>query len=118
MERRRNATLERLAERANMEIWEDTVVLIACVRHGVFSVHGGYADATGANGGVPCPECGAVCEDTEIKPRNAWFYWCCSPGCLPDSEASGPYKTYREALIEATEGLDDDDDDDDVGAAL
>ena len=27
-----------------------------------------------------------------------WFYWYCFPGCLPDSEAMGPYASRQEAL--------------------
>lgn len=27
-----------------------------------------------------------------------WFYWFCLPGCLPDSDPCGPYKTEGEAL--------------------
>lgn len=30
-----------------------------------------------------------------------WFYWYCFPGCMPDSNAMGPYATHAEAL-EAT----------------
>ncbi len=30
---------------------------------------------------------------------SGWYYWFCFPGCLPDSEASGPYKTEEEALV-------------------
>jgi hypothetical protein len=25
-----------------------------------------------------------------------WFYWYCFPGCLPDSEAIGPFATCAE----------------------
>jgi hypothetical protein len=28
----------------------------------------------------------------------AWFYWFCQPGCLPDSEPFGPFKSYSEAI--------------------
>ncbi len=27
-----------------------------------------------------------------------WFYWFCFPGCMPDSEAIGPYDTRQEAV--------------------
>ncbi len=30
-----------------------------------------------------------------------WYWWTCSPGCLPDSEAMGPFKTREEALANA-----------------
>lgn len=32
-----------------------------------------------------------------------WFYWYCFPGCLPDSEALGPYATWQEAKAAAQE---------------
>jgi hypothetical protein len=35
--------------------------------------------------------------------EGGWFYWYCFPGCLPDSEAFGPYKSYAEALAAAGE---------------
>jgi hypothetical protein len=34
---------------------------------------------------------------------SGWYYWFCSPGCLPDSEAVGPFKSRREALEDARE---------------
>lgn len=34
-------------------------------------------------------------EDAGI--RGGWFYWYCFPGCMPDSEAFGPYETAEEA---------------------
>ena len=27
-----------------------------------------------------------------------YYWWWCFPGCLPDSEPIGPFKTYEEAL--------------------
>lgn len=27
-----------------------------------------------------------------------WYYWFCFPGCLPDSEPSGPFKTRASAV--------------------
>lgn len=38
----------------------------------------------------------AMCEEEGIK--GGWFYWYCFPGCMPDSEAIGPYATRDEAL--------------------
>ena len=38
-----------------------------------------------------------------------WFYWYCFPGCMPDSEAMGPYASREEALRgaqdDAAEGM-------------
>ena len=27
-----------------------------------------------------------------------WYFWTCFPGCLPDSDAEGPYATELDAL--------------------
>ena len=38
--------------------------------------------------------------DTIIEENNiigGWYYWYCEPGCLPDSDPYGPYKTADEA---------------------
>jgi hypothetical protein len=32
-----------------------------------------------------------------------WYWWTCLPGCLPDSDPSGPYATEDEALAAARE---------------
>lgn len=32
-----------------------------------------------------------------------WYWWSCSPGCLPDGEAMGPYATSTEAWQAATD---------------
>ena len=38
----------------------------------------------------------------------AGFMWClCFPGCLPDTEWSGPFPTHAEALADAREQLAD-----------
>jgi hypothetical protein len=43
----------------------------------------------------------AIIEEEKIT--GGWFYWYCFPGCLPDSEMIGPFKTYQEALKDARE---------------
>jgi hypothetical protein len=30
-----------------------------------------------------------------------WFWWTCTPGCLPDSDAIGPFATEQEAIHDA-----------------
>ena len=30
-----------------------------------------------------------------------WYWWACFPGCLPDGEPSGPFKTAKEAYNDA-----------------
>ena len=39
---------------------------------------------------------------TEEGEPNAsgWYYWFCLPGCLPDSEANGPFESEQEALAD------------------
>jgi hypothetical protein len=38
---------------------------------------------------------------------DGWYYWFCFPGCMPDSEPSGPFETAEEALADAREGMED-----------
>jgi hypothetical protein len=33
-----------------------------------------------------------------------WYWWPCSPGCLPDGEPVGPFDTEAEALADARDG--------------
>ena len=41
----------------------------------------------------------AMVEEEGIK--GGWFWWACFPGCLPDSEAAGPFGSAREARADA-----------------
>jgi hypothetical protein len=41
----------------------------------------------------------AMIEEEGIE--GGWFWWTCLPGCLPDSDAFGPFKTHAEALADA-----------------
>jgi len=34
---------------------------------------------------------------------SGWYYWYCFPGCLPDSDPLGPFRTEEEALADARE---------------
>lgn len=34
----------------------------------------------------------------ELGIAGGWFYWYCLPGCLPDSEPTGPFASADEAL--------------------
>ncbi len=65
-----------------------------------------------------CDGCGMVdldadateCECDEFEshswtPTGGWYWWSCSPGCLPDGEPSGPFETEEEALADAREGI-------------
>ena len=40
---------------------------------------------------------GNVDDDGEPMP-SGWYYWYCFPGCLPDSDAIGPFQTEKGAL--------------------
>lgn len=49
------------------------------------------------------------CDSLDVADRGkeGWFYWFCLPGCLPDSDPTGPFETEQEALEDAREGLED-----------
>jgi hypothetical protein len=102
---------ERLARKHNMEIWREAILVVACDECGEYELP---ADAVHANAYrreldgervAKCPDCGGACAFPARSGRAGWFYWCCSPGCLPESEASGPYDSYGEALTAAVDGL-------------
>lgn len=46
-------------------------------------------------------------EDRVIPPGDleplieGWYWWACFPGCLPDGEPVGPFKTEAEARVDA-----------------
>lgn len=40
----------------------------------------------------------------EAEKLAGFYWWTCSPGCLPDSDASGPFETESEALEDAGGG--------------
>lgn len=47
----------------------------------------------------PCADC-----DTRlVAPKVGWYWWPCSPGCLPDGddEPSGPFPTAEGAYLDA-----------------
>jgi len=45
----------------------------------------------------------------EAEKLAGWYWWSCSPGCLPDSEASGPFETEIEAVEDSGGGEYEDD---------
>jgi hypothetical protein len=47
----------------------------------------------------------AMIEENGIE--GGWFYWFCFPGCMPESDAMGPYATQAEALAAARESCGD-----------
>ncbi len=50
---------------------------------------------------------GLTSEEQEHLDPNAWWYWDCLPGCMPDSDPIGPFKTEAEALEDARDGMND-----------
>lgn len=42
--------------------------------------------------------------ETAAQTLEGWYWWICCPGCLPDSEATGPFETEDEALADAGGG--------------
>lgn len=52
----------------------------------------------------------AIVEEEGIT--GGWYWWTCSPGCLPDSCAFGPFATRDAALADAHENADEPDDED------
>ena len=34
-----------------------------------------------------------------------WYWWACFPGCLPDGELTGPFKTEAEARTDALDAF-------------
>ena len=41
--------------------------------------------------------------DVDADSLAGWYYWFCFPGCLPDSDAVGPYPTEQAAIDAARE---------------
>ena len=44
---------------------------------------------------------GTIGLDGDFDSLAGWYYWYCTPGCLPDSDAMGPYATQQEAITAA-----------------
>ena len=45
------------------------------------------------------------CDPENVTESEGWFWQTCHPGCLPDSDVMGPFKSEREAMEDATDGL-------------
>lgn len=43
----------------------------------------------------------AMEEDNTVEYLVGWYFWYCQPGCLPDSEPYGPFKSEEAAMQEA-----------------
>lgn len=40
-------------------------------------------------------------EHTDEQGEFGWYWWSCFPGCIPDSEAIGPFNDSQEAFEDA-----------------
>jgi hypothetical protein len=48
------------------------------------------------------PDC--VAHEKGVEPlKPGWYWWCCFPGCLPDSDPIGPFTTESQAHNNAIE---------------
>jgi hypothetical protein len=91
-----------LAEKHHVEIWQETISEMYCLC-------GTYAmPREAALMNASCPSCGDDIDKDDIThtDRIGFWYWTCLPGCLPDSDVMGPYKSFNAALTDATEGID------------
>ena len=43
-------------------------------------------------------------DDDGVPLEPGWYWWSCFPGCLPDSEPTGPFDTEMRALLDARGG--------------
>lgn len=67
-----------------------------------------YSDPTREDKEHALPNCEAFYADNsddwenengEREPMQpGWYYWYCFPGCLPDSDPIGPFKSKAEAI--------------------
>jgi hypothetical protein len=65
-----------------------------------------YRDSCFVRFGLHCVD---GCDRTFDTCNHVGWYWqACFPGCLPDSDPSGPFATEAEALADALEGMTDD----------
>lgn len=40
-------------------------------------------------------------EQNDGEGKRGWYWWACFPGCLPDGEPTGPFKSEDEAIRDA-----------------
>jgi len=45
----------------------------------------------------------AACKADGWEDGGGWYYWFCFPGCLPDSEPIGPFRTEKRAVMDMHE---------------
>jgi hypothetical protein len=95
----------------DLEIWPDYIATVDCAHCGAFELPLSGATATDK---VYCPSCEREAVHSGTSETEKYWYWFCLPGCMPDSDAYGPYDSEDEALNAAQEqaGVDTDDDED------
>ena len=97
----------------DVEVWQDEIVEGDCERCGAHDVH-----SQSVIDEPRCPSCERTVSREQIRPtgKEAWWFWYCFPGCMPDSLPNGPYSTEAEALQavrdDAWDAADDDEDED------
>lgn len=44
--------------------------------------------------------------DYDVDPEHpqAWYWWACYPGCLPDGDPVGPFDSWAEAIADSLGG--------------
>lgn len=62
-----------------------------------------YVDARGYVEGEPYVLPHEPGEQAFGLAQPGWYWWPCFPGCLPDSEPSGPFTSKEEAIEDAQE---------------
>jgi hypothetical protein len=95
----------------NVEMWCEPVASVECEHCGVFEIPDSHSSAVDITE-LACPSCErqSIVSITRIGQRDAWWFWFCLPGCLPDSSVYGPYTTEEEAIEEARELVGEDED--------
>lgn len=78
-----------------IEVWADLPMTVHCRRCGESE---GPEGVVNAEDDPRCQECGKRAKVKAIDTTHRFYYWYCVPGCLPDSDAFGPYETEKEAL--------------------
>ena len=95
----------------DLETFTANVVHIEC-RCGDYDIADGPAFSD-----ITCPSCERTPESVgyvsnpDGSRKQAWFWWPCLPGCLPDGAPNGPFRTEADALADARDGCEEEEDD-------
>jgi hypothetical protein len=52
---------------------------------------------------INCKEQKAIFPGDDTFTESGWYWWFCFPGCMPDGDAVGPFKTEKEAVADFRE---------------